>query len=182
MNYYKYLCIKKKKLYTCQYLNLRKVGSDSKSVGFARKMAVANKAIFSRKRIRFFAILFLLMSLFFYVYIYYSSNKNILLKFNILNNRYLAQQLSFNTNENAWTTLDSVTTSNGECNPIRKDNKLQHKVMIDGIEYPQYTPIHFDKHYDFECLNKNSANKSLKKILFWNKFYGDDSFYYKLGI
>jgi ferredoxin-like protein FixX len=67
-----------------------------------------------------------------------------------------------------------------KCEPYRSETykKNQYFVKIDGVTYPQYLPLHFDNRIDFDCLNRN---KNLKKILFWNLFYGDDSFYYSLG-
>jgi hypothetical protein len=108
------------------------------------------------------------------------------IKFNILRDNYIARTLIVGfENENIEgdernQTLNN-TLSDGRCNPLRGPNRLQHKAMIGGVEYPQYVPIHFNRNIDYECLNNNSFSKRMPVILFWNKFYGDDKFYFKLG-
>ena len=57
-------------------------------------------------------------------------------------------------------------------------NDSQYWVNLESVRYPQYVPLHFNKSINFTCLNER---KSLKTILFWNKFYGHDSFYYGIG-
>ena len=46
----------------------------------------------------------------------------------------------------------------------------QHTVNIDGVQYPKYLFLSQNKSINYECLNKSSP---LKKILAWNKFYGE---------
>jgi hypothetical protein len=51
-------------------------------------------------------------------------------------------------------------------------------VSLDGRNYPQYVPLYRNKSINFECLNKN---KVVKKILYWNLFFGWPDFRYGLG-
>lgn len=55
----------------------------------------------------------------------------------------------------------------------------QYRVRIDKVEYPQNIPSYLDHRIPFECLRNTSRTRKL--ILFWNKFYGDPSFYYGVG-
>lgn len=63
------------------------------------------------------------------------------------------------------------------CDPI-KSKDSQYYVNLDGVKYPQYVPLYFNRSIDFDCLN---SNPKVKLILLWTKFYGDDSFYYTIG-
>jgi hypothetical protein len=119
------------------------------------------------------------------------------IKFNILRDNYIARTLIVGFEEENNKTDNSQSgnevirkvenvivknkLSDGRCNPILSSDKLQYKVKIGGVEYPQHVPIHFNRSVDFECLNNNSLSKRMPVILFWNKFYGDESFYFSLG-
>lgn len=64
-----------------------------------------------------------------------------------------------------------------KCDPIINFN-LQYFVNINNEQYPKSVPLFYNKSIDFDCLNKNER---IKKILFWNKFFGSDSFLLGLG-
>jgi hypothetical protein len=72
---------------------------------------------------------------------------------------------------------DMINISQHNCSPV-KLNFQPYSANINGVAYPQYLPVHFNDSIDFHCLNNNPRTKL---ILFWNKFYGDESFYYSLG-
>lgn len=63
------------------------------------------------------------------------------------------------------------------CSIINK-NHNQYTVKIDGVQYPQYLYLSQNKSINYECLNKSSP---LKKILAWNKFYGERFMGYGAG-
>jgi hypothetical protein len=67
--------------------------------------------------------------------------------------------------------------STGKCKPIYSKNK-QYTVKLEGISYPQYVPIYFNKSINFKCLNQSSVTK---KILLWNTFFGSQDYSYGLG-
>lgn len=132
----------------------------------------------SVKKIRFLVTLSFAICLGTYIYIYYYNIQVSFLKFSLISheNRLGKAYIGFGGNISE---LDQK--SQAGCSPFKIKDE-QHKVLIDGVEYPQHIPIHFSRKIDFECLNKKAAEKKKHKlILFWNKFYGDESFYYSLG-
>jgi hypothetical protein len=50
------------------------------------------------------------------------------------------------------------------------DEYKQYTVDIDGVTYPQYLYLSQNKSINYDCLNNSTP---LKKILAWNKFYGN---------
>lgn len=56
------------------------------------------------------------------------------------------------------------------CNPIFKKS-LQYYTKINDQLYPKYLPLFQNKSINFNCLNLNSKNKPIKRILFWNNFF-----------
>ena len=149
-----------------------------------------NRRLFTHKHFRIFALVFFVFCIIFYEYLYY--NKDGMLKLNTLSkSNFLSGgglRLNLNVSKKAKITSaeykESVAdTDPSTCSALKKNYRDQYTVKIDGVEYPQYIPIHFDRSINFECLNRGSKanNNSNKLILFWNKFYGDESFYYRLG-
>ena len=63
------------------------------------------------------------------------------------------------------------------CYPF-KQNYKPYQVEIDNITYPRVLPLHLNESINFDCLNQSS---DIKKILFWNSFFGDSSFGYGIG-
>ena len=61
---------------------------------------------------------------------------------------------------------------------IYTDHK-QYTVQLDGAQYPQYLYLSQNLSLNYDCLNKSSI--SPKKILAWNKFYGEDNMGYGGG-
>ena len=64
-----------------------------------------------------------------------------------------------------------------ECDPILK-NVNQFRVKIDGQTYPRIIHLYQNASINFECLNRS---KEIKKIFFWNNFFGDRDFAYGIG-
>ena len=50
------------------------------------------------------------------------------------------------------------------------DEYKQYTVSIDDVTYPQYLYLSQNKSINYDCLNNSTP---LKKILAWNKFYGN---------
>jgi hypothetical protein len=69
-----------------------------------------------------------------------------------------------------------IPIGNEKCNPI---SGHLNTIELDGVRYPQYVPSYFNTSLNFDCLNKSSA---IKKILFWNTFWGNLGFQYGLGV
>lgn len=65
-----------------------------------------------------------------------------------------------------------------QCIPINRSFK-EFKVKIDGEFYPKYVRLSQNNSINFECLNKK---QNIKKILLWNKYYGDEDFDYGIGL
>jgi len=68
-------------------------------------------------------------------------------------------------------------TKGKKCLPINK-NFHQHTVKIDGFNYPRSVPLFLNRSINFDCLNQSS---DIKKILFWNSFFGQSSYGYDVG-
>lgn len=71
-------------------------------------------------------------------------------------------------------------TNSFNCSLIYKKYS-QYSVNIDGIQYPKFVPLYQNKSINFECLNLLARNKSPKRILLWNKFFGTNYDDYGLG-
>ena len=115
-----------------------------------------------KRRTKLIITVFILNILSVYVYIYYKKLKY------IKNSDFLVLDMPKSL-ESILNQVKKVKYRNvSNCDPIN-NNPNQYTVNIDGVVYPQYVSLHFDRRINFDCLNKN---KKLKKILFWNKFYG----------
>ena len=99
---------------------------------------------------------------------------------NNLNSSYIHQKVK--DEEQGWGAKPQVYQHENlidkyKCDPII-DFNLQYFVNINNEKYPKSVPLFYNKSIDFDCLNKNER---IKKILFWNKFFGSDSFSLGLG-
>lgn len=65
-----------------------------------------------------------------------------------------------------------------KCNPIFEKD-AQYYANIDDVRYPQSVQLFLNKSINFDCLNKS---ENIKKILFWNPFFDDESYSYGLGV
>jgi alpha-1,3-fucosyltransferase len=63
------------------------------------------------------------------------------------------------------------------CSPFKLNFK-PYRVKIDNNTYPRSLPLHLNDSIDFNCLNQSS---DIKKILFWNSFFGQSSYGYEVG-
>ena len=73
--------------------------------------------------------------------------------------------------------LNNNRTSDN-CEPVRAVDD-QYYATFDGVRYPRHVPLYHNRSIDFACLN---ADGQVKKILYWNGFFGDKSFEYGLGV
>ena len=62
------------------------------------------------------------------------------------------------------------------CSPLT--SKKQFYTTIDGEIYPKYIPLFANTTINFECLN---SSKNIKKILFWNDWFGDSTWAFGIG-
>jgi hypothetical protein len=123
-----------------------------------------------------------------YVYIDNENRRSFFTKLYKLGDNYIASTLiagfeneSGDDNIHKSENMAANDKLSDRCNPTLSSDKLQYKAKIGGVEYPQHVPIHFNRSIDFECLNNNSFSKRMPLILFWNKFYGNESFYFSIG-
>ncbi len=63
------------------------------------------------------------------------------------------------------------------CDPFLK-NATQFRVKIDGQTYPRIIHLYQNASINFDCLNRS---REIKKIFFWNNFFGDQDFAYGIG-
>lgn len=63
-----------------------------------------------------------------------------------------------------------------KCNPL-KDNSKQFKIKINNEYYPKSVTLTRNKSIDFACLN----TYSVKRILFWNSFFGREDYNFGIG-
>ena len=72
-----------------------------------------------------------------------------------------------------------VSLNKNECDPIIIKNNSSYSATLDDTKYPQIVLLHENKSINFECLNRN---KEIKKIMFWNTWFGDEQFGVGLGV
>lgn len=60
-------------------------------------------------------------------------------------------------------------------NPNCRSDDSQEYFNIDGISYPRYVPLYYNKRIDFNCLNQM---KTRFRILLWTTFVGTNDFHY----
>ena len=64
-----------------------------------------------------------------------------------------------------------------KCDLILK-NATNFEIFIDNFTYPKLIPLRDNRTINFECMNEQRRSKV---ILFWDKFYAREDFYYGLG-
>jgi hypothetical protein len=72
--------------------------------------------------------------------------------------------------------LQEINEQSSTCSIVDSTRK-NFKINIDGIVYPKHpVPLHLNASLDFDCMKK--INKKPKLILFWNAWFGDQTFNY----
>ena len=114
--------------------------------------------------------------LFVLLYIFYlndlSKNKFRYLLNPIFFSKYLNKHFSLNNSYNS-----NYSNNSNKCSIINTYYE-QYYADIDGERYPKYISLYRNKTFDYTCINKSS---NMKKILYWNSFFGDNSYGYGLG-
>ena len=109
--------------------------------------------------------------LFCLIYLFYSND--------LLENEFsylLNQNFSFE-NMSHYSFYTNYFNNSNHCSIINESFK-QYYAEIDGVRYPQYISLYRNKFFDYNCINKSS---NLKKILYWNPFFGDKTYGFGLG-
>ena len=73
--------------------------------------------------------------------------------------------------------ISSIDSNLNKCSVINKNFK-QYYAYFDGIRYPRSMFLFKNYSFDFNFINKSSP---MKKILYWNTFFGDMSYGFGLG-
>ena len=129
---------------------------------------VANRT--NNSKAKLFFRLILIYALFALVYVLY----------NYVNNNHTPISLYKNRNDEfiqQENGLVFVSSNETKCSPLIA-NASQYYVVMDGLRYPQFVPLHQNVSINFECLN----SRRIKKILVWNSFFGDENFSFGMGV